>query len=164
MCAGGHESERDPEKSSATSLAYARLVALVAKTWQSAVVFTGTMIKALREALGFTVDHFAGLMGVHPATLYRWEAKGDEPARLDPMQLRILIALQDELKKKASAKAQAEWGAALLSALIIGGGLFALYKVLESVFDEQELRRAPASSRPTSSRLRQARGGARPRG
>lgn len=122
-------------------------------------MFTGTMIKALREALGFTADHFAGLMGVHPATLYRWEAKGDEPARLDPMQLRILMALQDELKKKQTTKAQAEWGEALLSALIIGGGLFALYKVLEAVYEEQEPRRRPAPSRPASSPA----GGARPR-
>lgn len=99
-------------------------------------VFTGTAIAALRGALGLSPDQFAGLLGVHPATLYRWEAKGDEVVRLDPMQLRILTALQQELGKKANAQAAAEWGQVLLAALLIGGGLFALFKLLEAVFDE----------------------------
>lgn len=97
-------------------------------------MFTGNSIRHLREALGMTCDQFASLIGVHPSTLYRWEAKGDEAVRLDPMQLRILMVLQEELNRRKTPKAQLEWGQLLLGALVVGGGLFALYKFLEAVY------------------------------
>ena len=94
-----------------------------------------------------TPDQFATLLGVHQATMYRWEAKGDEVVRLDPMQLRLLVALQDQAGKHRNPQARAEWAQALLAALLVGGGLFALFKLLEAVFDEDK----------------SARGGSRPR-
>ncbi|WAS91921.1 helix-turn-helix domain-containing protein [Nannocystis punicea] len=112
-------------------------------------MFTGNAIRELREKLGMTPEQFAGLLGVHPSSLYRWEAKHDDVVRLDPMQLRILTALRDELNRKQHPREQAEWGQVLLTALLIGGGLFALFKLLEAVFDDGSSARssARASSR-----------------
>lgn len=82
-----------------------------------------------------TADQFAALLGVHPATLYRWEAKGSEPVRLDPMQLRLLVALQEQAQQHQSDEARSDWAQGLITALLIGGGLFALFKLLEAVFE-----------------------------
>lgn len=35
---------------------------------------SGEYVKARREALGMTIEGLAALLGVSPATLYRWEA------------------------------------------------------------------------------------------
>lgn len=118
-------------------------------------MFTGNAIRGLREALGMKSEQFAGLLGVHPSSLYRWEAKGDEAVRLDPMQLRILTVLRDELNRKPP-EARTEWGEALLSALLVGGGLFALFKVLEAVFTP------PRTSARGGTRTRRVRAARRP--
>ncbi|MCA9635210.1 MAG: helix-turn-helix domain-containing protein [Myxococcales bacterium] len=99
-------------------------------------MFTGDSIRALRETVGMTVDQFATLLGIHPATLYRWEAKGGEAVRLDPMQLRLLVALQEQAQKHQSEADRKDWAQTLLTALLIGGGLFALFKLLEAVFEK----------------------------
>lgn len=104
----------------------------------TAEVFTGNDIQRLREALNMSPVQFASLLGIHLATLYRWEAKGDAQVRLDPMQLGVLLALQEQLNRQRTAKQQEEWAAALLGALVIGGGLFALYKILEAAFDSPQ--------------------------
>lgn len=110
-------------------------------------VFTGNDIRDLREALGMTPAQFATLLGIHPATLYRWEAKGGEPVRLDPMQLGILTALRDEFGRRTATGSGDEWVAALLGALLVGGGLFAIFKLLEAVFEESPSRKGGSRAR-----------------
>lgn len=100
-----------------------------------------------------TPEQFAGLVGVHQSSLYRWEAKGDEVVRLDPMQVRLLVALREELGRKRPEE-QIEWGKALLAALVIGGGLFALFKLLETVFADSPSVRAASSSSKGGPRTR----------
>lgn len=102
----------------------------------TSTVFTGHDIRDLREALNMTPSQFATLLGIHPATLYRWEAKGSEPVRLDPMQLGLLTALRDEYRRRTAKGGGDEWVAALVGALVVGGGLFALFKLLEAVFED----------------------------
>jgi len=45
---------------------------------------TGTQVRELRAALSLDPTHFAQLLGVHPSTLYRWEAAGDVSVRVEP--------------------------------------------------------------------------------
>jgi len=95
-------------------------------------VFTGDTIRSLRDALGMTAGQFAALIGVHPATLYRWEAKKGGTARLDPMQHRLLAVIHERLQASVDRD---EWTRVLRNDLLIGGGLYALYRLLSSVFD-----------------------------
>lgn len=114
-------------------------------------MFTGNQIRELREALGMTPEQFAGLLGVHQSSLYRWEAKGEEVVRLDPMQVRLLVVIREQLVQKRPEE-RVEWGKALLAALVIGGGLFALFKLLEVVFADSPTARASGSAKGGGSR------------
>ena len=96
-------------------------------------MFTGVQIRAVRASLGMTVEQFAGVVGVHQATLYRWEAKAAKVVRLDPLQTRLMFAVCDVLNRQRPEEAAA-WGAELAADLVIGGGLFALYRLLTVVY------------------------------
>lgn len=111
---------------------------------------TGTDISRLRRGIG--VDHvrFADLLGVSASTVYRWEAAGDGPARLEPGAMRLLQALQtyherqvakrsaDERQAQKAAAPAASAGDELAKAIAIGGGLFALFKLLEVLFEDRK--------------------------
>lgn len=92
----------------------------------------------LRLAMGLSPSALAEILGVHASTVYRWEAAGDRIIHVDSMQAKILAALSSEVSKRKAAESQAEFGAAIGAAVLIGGGLFALFKVLEEVFDEKK--------------------------
>nr|WP_128795578.1 helix-turn-helix domain-containing protein [Corallococcus coralloides] len=91
---------------------------------------TGTAIKELRGALAMSPGDFAQLLGVNPSTLYRWEAEGEGEVKPDPNATRILAALNQARAKSGGENLKASLGTALL----LGGGLFALFKLLELVF------------------------------
>lgn len=67
------------------------------------------------------------------------------------MQLRLLVALREELGRKRPDE-RVEWGKTLLAALVIGGGLFALFKLLEAVFADSPSARATSTSSSSSSK------------
>lgn len=95
--------------------------------------FTAADVVALRQGLGLTRAQFASLVGVSASTVFRWESTLGV-LNVDPMQRQIFAALQQQLAAPNNQAAQL--GQAVGKALLIGGGLFALYKLLEAVFDE----------------------------
>ena len=99
---------------------------------------TGNRVRQLREDLGMTPGQFASLIGVHPSTLYRWEAAHEGQLRMDPMQLQLMTLLEREVAKRKSAEARSELGSAIVTALLVGGGMFALFKLLEAVFGDDD--------------------------
>ena len=95
---------------------------------------TGNEIKELRTELGMTSSAFATLLAVNPSTLYRWESEGEGEVKVDPNAARILAALQQARAKGGAEALKGTLGGALL----IGGGLFALFKLLEYVFSDDK--------------------------
>lgn len=100
---------------------------------------TGEQIRELRDALRLDPAHFAQLLGVHPSTLYRWEAAGDGTVRVEPFQQQILAVLQGQV---ATPKAATEdLGDTILKGLLVGGAMYGLFKLLEAAFSEDQPRR-----------------------
>lgn len=91
---------------------------------------TANHVASIREGLGLSVQDMAALLGVSPSTVYRWEAAGDRAIRVDPMQAKILTLLETQ-------PTGAELGKKLATAILVRGGLYGLYKLLEAVFDEE---------------------------
>jgi transcriptional regulator with XRE-family HTH domain len=100
---------------------------------------TGTQVRELRVALRLDPAHFAQLLGVHPSTLYRWEAAGDVPVRVEPFQQQILAVLQGQVA--APRGGNEDLGETILKGLLVGGAMFGLFKLLEAAFSEDQPRR-----------------------
>ena len=78
------------------------------------------------------------VLGVHPSTIYRWETAGPSPVRVDQMQFQILAVVDREIGKRKTAEGRAKLAEEILNGLIVGGGLFALFKILQAVFGDEE--------------------------
>ncbi len=48
-------------------------------------------IKELRISLGFTVDEFSKILGIHRSSVYRYEGENEKEVRDVPMSLAVLI-------------------------------------------------------------------------
>lgn len=83
-------------------------------------------VKKLRDTLGFSLTTFAAVVGVHPSTVFRWEALG--AANAEPLQKNILAVLE----KHASA----EFGDEITTALRIGGPMRALFTALKREYSK----------------------------
>ena len=102
---------------------------------------TGDQVRTLRKDLGLTVPQFAELLGASPPSVWRWEAAGAQPARIEPFQLRLLALVQQQAAKPAAAREA--FIAGVISGLAVGGGLLGLYKLLDAVFaDDVTARRS----------------------
>ena len=88
----------------------------------------GSDVVALRGDVGMTPFEFAELLGIHASTIYRWEKRGPTPVRMDPMQARLLAVLRHVLQRDASV------APVLREALLISGGLYAIYRLLRVVY------------------------------
>ena len=99
---------------------------------------TGDEVKALRVALGLTSSEFASLLGTHLSSVYRWESFENQPASIDPLRRNVLVALQHDIQAQVSANQAAELQAAVAKALLLGGGLFALYQLLKHIFRDRD--------------------------
>jgi hypothetical protein len=111
---------------------------------------TGIQLKDLREQVGMTIPNFSTLLGVHVGTVYRWEAAGGGQLNFDPLHERIIAHMNCEAAAK-SLNARTKWGNDLVQALLIGGTLFALAKLLSSVTNKPTRRRSPQSRKRKSS-------------
>ena len=76
----------------------------------------------------------ANLLGVSNSTVRRWESV--PTAQVDAGSARVLAVLKDELAQKRGENERRAFKAAIMKALLIGGGLFALFVVLKAVFDK----------------------------
>ena len=91
---------------------------------------TGNNIREIREDLGLTRKEFAESVRASVATIHRWEKAGPREVRLDPLHRDLVRALQHTRQQGGDL---GEIGIAVAGALALGGGLFALYKLLEAV-------------------------------
>jgi len=95
------------------------------------VRITGQEIKRLRNILDMSVLHFSELIGVHLATVYRWESFGNKAPPLGPLHQRILEHLKQQLGMKTH-KGSRFFADELRRALLEGGTLVALAYLLAS--------------------------------
>ncbi len=90
----------------------------------------GDRLRQLREELGMDPFQFALLLGVHVSTIYRWEGQGPGEVRMDPLQRQILQRTIEQFRATNAAEKEA-LGKAIVLALLGGGALLGLLKLLE---------------------------------
>ena len=110
---------------------------------------TGGEVTSIRNGLELTSQGLAGLVGVSSSTVYRWEKMGERPAKIERFQLQLLELARFALKQRGAQKFVAQ----LRFALITGGSLFALYRLLDFA-----LMRQPFFRNVVKSGYRRARG------
>lgn len=116
---------------------------------------TGAQVRELRQALKMEPAHFAQLLGVHPSTLYRWEAAALGDIRVEPFQQQILAVLQNQIER--NAQPSESLGDAILKGLLIGGALLGLFQLLQSAYGEEPLALKGTAGRNRLSRKRPSR-------
>ena len=72
---------------------------------------TDSRVAKLRSGLGMTQEHFAKLMGVHFATVNRWENLQTQPSALASIRLSELekMLCLSQAKSSAGARATKMW-------------------------------------------------------
>lgn len=87
----------------------------------------GNDVKHIRELLGLNQTQFATVLGVNPATLYRWESAGDQNVTIDGTPWNILAVLRERIRsdKKSRAEAKAA-GSQIANFLLVAGVVVAL--------------------------------------
>ncbi|MBI2059202.1 MAG: hypothetical protein HYT87_05465 [Nitrospirae bacterium] len=86
---------------------------------------TGQEIEDLRECLGLSPIQLAKAAGVHPSSIFRWEAAGGKEVRLDPLARQVLGILQSECLKLRRAADQRHFGKEIAKAAAVGGLILA---------------------------------------
>jgi transcriptional regulator with XRE-family HTH domain len=94
---------------------------------------TGSWIRDLRQRAGLEPAHFALLLGVNSSTLYRWEKVGAANVRVEPLQRQLMAVLDQELGRRGP-EGRNELRKTVLEALLVGGGLLGLYRLLHAAF------------------------------
>lgn len=89
---------------------------------------TGTEIRNLRQTFNLSQPQLAEVLGVSQGTVSRWERHADEIPPVDPGQARILRVLRDQTDNAEAV------GSDIATALMLGGGLRALYVTLRRHF------------------------------
>lgn len=90
---------------------------------------SGSRIRAIRSALGLTAAQLAGVLGVHPVTVHRWE--GANTAKVDGLA-GIAIASLDHLIDTGGASKfdAAKIGAEIAFCQASRGNLVALHRLV----------------------------------
>jgi hypothetical protein len=104
-------------------------------------ILKGSEVSALRNALAMNLGQFAQLIGVNHSTLWRWEAAGAEEIRIDPLQGQLLTVLHQQIAARRTESERRKFAEMLLAGLLIGGGMLALFKLLEAAFGSTGQRR-----------------------
>ena len=93
------------------------------------IKLSGNQVRTIREALGMSVPQFSSVIAVHPGTVHRWEAAGQEFIPIDGVAAGLLAALDQKVNQRqrneTDFKAE-EVGQQVVQALLIGGALVAL--------------------------------------
>ena len=92
------------------------------------LTLTGTTVKALRAYFELPASAFGEVIGVTGSTVYRWEATGDAPIKVDPHTAKILQLMIDASKRERTIKRR------VYDAFLKHGGLAALYQLLSWQF------------------------------
>lgn len=95
---------------------------------------TGKDIKNLREAISITPETLATILGVNTSTVYRWEFNEDIELA-DSLQKKILLVLMQQ-ESKADNSGKRYMGDSITNNVMINGGLYALYQILNNQFGE----------------------------
>ena len=86
-------------------------------------------IKSLRQSLGMTQDHFAQILGVHTLTVSKWERGVLQPS---PYHLALMQSFT------RAARNEPGIGTKAVNLLVAAGIGYALFKLLEAAFEEEE--------------------------
>lgn len=87
----------------------------------------GIEIRGVRRALDLSVSRFATVLGVHPSTVFRWEAAGDGQVSVEGVPWNVLTALRQRLLDEGLDQEEVRAkGREVSQALVIGGVLLAL--------------------------------------
>jgi DNA-binding XRE family transcriptional regulator len=88
---------------------------------------TGSDVMQVRAALNLLRSDFAAVLGVHRATVVRWESRGREPLALKGLPADLLSALHDVIVvRRHPLDLVRETGRSVQQALLRGGRLAAL--------------------------------------
>jgi hypothetical protein len=110
-------------------------------------IVTGTEIANLRLCLGLSVQQFAALCGVTPASVYRWESSPDRNLSVDPFQTSVLGALETECVRRRPPRAQRDWGRTLAGAIAVGGSILAIGALAQALFGSRASTRGKPARR-----------------
>lgn len=94
---------------------------------------TGNDVLAMRRRLGLDVQTWSKVVGVAPSTAWRWESKGEEETRMDPLQRDFVTVLFTLLDGMDAAQTQ-EFGESIRVALVGHGALKAWWVVLDRYY------------------------------
>lgn len=84
---------------------------------------------SVRERFGLSIDEFGILLGVSASTAYRWERGGYDLSRIDPLQRKLLLLLED-----VELATAARLGTKIRDAVLKGGTLQGLHVFLDHVY------------------------------
>lgn len=112
---------------------------------------TARGIVALRNTLGLSVCDLAKILGVHVATVYRWEDPGSKPSP-DALAIEILFYLRTGAAA-LSAPSRRAWASRLKEAAHETGALGAL-RAMTSSFPAQAIATIHAGGTPTRQAIR----------
>lgn len=98
----------------------------------------GSDVRQLRITLGLTPQHLAELLGVHLTTVYRWEKTERVELRLEPLQHRLLMEMQQQIQRRQPK----EFGQQLIEGLLLGGTLLGLACLLSDLVETKPRRRS----------------------
>lgn len=99
----------------------------------------GTDIKAIRDAFRISARDLAGLLGVSPQTVYRWEEQPDRSLKIEPAHRRYLAIMLNLIHRMSTLpKAQAvliDFGQQLARILAGEGSVAAVFRLLEVYYE-----------------------------
>ena len=104
---------------------------------------SGAAIRQIRGELGMTQPQFAQLFGVHPMTVYRWEA---ELVSLSILHVEILVGLQAWLAEQ-NRRRQQELRDSIIKGLAIGGTIAGLALLLSELAAPEKPKRRKRTQR-----------------
>jgi len=91
---------------------------------------SGQDVKRIRERLKLSVPQFATILGVHPGTVYRWEAARHEEVSVEGTAKTVLEALRFRLAGGEAEPANSTETDRVLQAYLVGGALLGLAAII----------------------------------